>query len=220
MKIIFHLIKQGVLKVELSEKIRHRYDRASRLYDIFEQPMELMALKKWRINIAKELKGKILEVGVGTGKNIEYYPEKADITAIDFSGKMLEKARNRAVKFNKKVDLLLMDAQNMEFPDNTFDMVFTTCVFCSVTDPVKGLKEIRRICKPDGKIIMLEHVRSEHKLIGSFMDFVNPMIVNLYGANINRRTIDNINLAGFTETSATNLLGDIVKKIEIDNKKG
>jgi ubiquinone/menaquinone biosynthesis C-methylase UbiE len=219
MKIIFHLIKQGVLKVELNDKIRHRYDRASLLYDFFEQPMELMGLRKWRIDIAKELKGKVLEVGVGTGKNIEYYPEGADITAIDFSGKMLEKARNRAVKYNKKVDLLLMDAQNMDFPDNSFDMVFTTCVFCSVPDPVKGLMEIRRICKPDGKIIMLEHVRSEHKLIGAFMDFVNPMIVNLYGANINRRTIDNINLAGFTETSVTNLLGDIVKKIEIDNIK-
>lgn len=65
---------------------------------------------------------------------------------------MLTMAREKAKKFNKPVELIQMDAQNMDFADNTFDMVFTTCVFCSVPDPVKGLKEIRRVCKPNGKI--------------------------------------------------------------------
>lgn len=80
----------------------------------------------------------------------------------------------------------------MDFADDTFDMVFTTCVFCSVPDPVKGLLEIRRVCKPNGKIIMIEHVRSEKKALGLVMDIFNPIIVNLYGANINRRTVDNV----------------------------
>lgn len=201
-----------------NDKIKKRYDRVAKVYDIFEQPMEVMSLKKWRLEVTKDLKGKVLEVGVGTGKNIPYYPANIDVTAIDFSGKMLEKAREKASKLNKDVKLIQMDAQNMDFPDNTFDMVFTTCVFCSVPDPVKGLQEIRRVCKPNGKIIMIEHVRSEKKVIGLIMDILNPMTVNLYGANINRRTVENVQEAGFTEVQVTNLTGDIVKKIVINNR--
>ncbi len=202
-----------------TEKIQKRYNRAARLYDIFEQPMEMMMLKNWRLEIAKDLKGKALEIGVGTGKNIPYYPDDVDITAIDFSEKMLLRARERAKRFHKKVQLIEMDAQNMDFEDNTFDRVFTTCVFCSVPNPIKGLKEIRRVCKPGGKIIMIEHVRSEKKVLGLIMDLLNPLTVNLYGANINRRTVENIKRAGFTKVEITNLTGDIVKKITIYNDK-
>ncbi len=202
-----------------TDKIRRRYDRVAKIYDIFEQPMELMSLKKWRMDIAKDLKGKVLEVGVGTGKNIPYYPEDINITAIDFSGKMLEKAREKAKNFTKKVELIQMDVQDMGFADNEFDMVFTTCVFCSVPDPIKGLMEIKRVCKPDGKIIMIEHVRSEKKVLGIIMDIFNPITVSLYGANINRQTIDNVRRAGFPDVKVKNLSGDIVKKIVINNIK-
>lgn len=202
-----------------TEIIRRRYDRASLLYDLMEAPMEMMALKEWRIALMKELQGKVLEVGVGTGKNIAFYPDGLDITAIDFSEKMLAKAKTKAQQLSKKVKLLHMDAQKMEFPDNCFDTVFTTCVFCSVPDPIKGLKEIRRVCEQDGKIIMIEHVRSEKAVIGLIMDVLNPIVVNMHGANINRRTVNNIEAAGFSNIKVTNLWHDIVKKIEIVNSK-
>lgn len=202
-----------------TEKIRRRYDRASRFYDLLESPMEAMSLKEWRIKVMKQLYGKVLEVGVGTGKNIPYYPDDIDITAIDFSSKMLGKAREKADKYKKAVTLMEMDAQNMDFPDNYFDCVFTTCVFCSVPDPVKGLKEISRVCKPGGKIIMIEHVRSEKAVLGVVMDLINPIVVNSYGANINRRTVENIKKAGFTAVEVKNLFSDIVKEIIIYNEK-
>ena len=207
------------VKMNNTEKIKKRYNRVAKFYDILESPMEMMSLKKRRIDLMKELRGKVLEVGVGTGKNIEYYPNNIDITAIDFSNKMLEKANEKSIKFNKEVKLISMDAQNMDFPDNTFDMIFTTCVFCSVPDPILGLKEMRRVCKQNGKIIMIEHVRSEKKVIGIIMDILNPIVVNAYGANINRKTVDNINCAGFVNVFVTNLFSDIVKKIEIVNIK-
>jgi ubiquinone/menaquinone biosynthesis C-methylase UbiE len=202
-----------------SEKIRKRYNRASRVYDIFERPMEIMSLKKWRIELMKELKGDVLEVGVGTGKNLQYYPDGVNITAIDFSERMLEKAKEKAEKYNKNIKLILMDAQEMKFTDNTFDIVVTTCVFCSVPDPIKGLKEMRRVCKPNGKIIMIEHVRSEKKVLGLIMDILNPIVVNTYGANINRRTVENVYKAGFNDVEVNNLYGDIVKMIVIKNDK-
>jgi ubiquinone/menaquinone biosynthesis C-methylase UbiE len=198
-----------------TETIRRRYDRVSAIYDVLESPMELMALKKWRLEVMKEIKGKVLEVGVGTGKNIEYYPDGLDITAIDFSEKMLAKAREKAGRLGKKVKIKHMDVQKLEFPDQTFDTIFTTCVFCSVPDPVKGLQEMRRVCKSGGKIIMIEHVRSEQAVLGLVMDIFNPLVVNLYGANINRRTVENVYKAGFTKVEVSNLSRDIVKKIQI-----
>ncbi|GAA3653907.1 class I SAM-dependent methyltransferase [Asaccharospora irregularis] len=202
----------------LTEKIRKRYNRVAAIYDLLEQPMEMMSLKEWRIEIMKELKGKALEIGVGTGKNIEFYPNNIDITAIDFSVNMLQRARSKAKELGKKVDFQLMDAQKMDFEDNTFDSVFTTCVFCSVPDPVKGLMEIKRVCKKGGKIILIEHVRSKRKVIGTLMDVFNPIVVNSYGANINRKTVENVQKAGFNNIEVTNLWSDIVKKIVIYNE--
>jgi len=202
-----------------TEKIRKRYDRFSLIYDLVEQPMEFMSLSRWRIEAINELQGKVLEVGVGTGKNLEYYPDDLNVTGIDFSSKMLDKARKKANSLNKNITLIEMDAQNMTFNDNTFDSVYTSCVFCSVPDPIKGLKEIRRVCKNNGKIIMIEHVRSEKKIIGTLMDIFNPIIVNTYGANINRKTVESIKDIGFTDINVENLWKDIVKKIVIINKK-
>lgn len=204
-----------------NEKIKNRYDRVSKVYDLLEKPRELMTSNKWRDKLIESIEGKkVLEVGVGTGKNLAYYPADLDITAIDFSKNMLEKARAKT-KGNKNIKLMEMDAQNMSFEDNTFDTVLTSCVFCSVPDPVKGLKEIRRVCKKDGKIIMLEHMRSNKKILGKIMDAVNFIPFNIWGANINRKTMENLKKAGFQEENIEyeNIWGDIVKFIEIRNKK-
>jgi len=201
--------------------IQSRYNRISKIYDLLEKPMESMVMGKWREKLIKRIQGeKILEVGVGTGKNIQYYPENLDVTGIDFSKNMLEKAKNKA-KDKKNIKLLKMDAQKMAFDDNTFDTVITSCVFCSVPDPILGLKEIRRVCKNNGKIIMLEHMRSKNQVVGKFMDIVNFIPLNIWGANINRKTLENLNRAGFNEEyiKYENIWSDIVKLIEIRNKK-
>lgn len=204
-----------------SEKIKNRYNRISKVYDLLERPMESMSMGKWRGKLIERIEGeKVLEVGVGTGKNLIYYPSNLDITGIDFSEKMLKIAKEKT-KDMKNIKLIEMDAEDMEFEDNTFDTLVTSCVFCSVSDPVKGLKEIRRVCKKDGKIIMLEHMRSKNPAVGKFMDIVNFIPVNIWGANINRRTIDNLKKAGFKEEDIEyeDIWSDIVKLIEIRNNK-
>ena len=204
-----------------NKKIQNRYNRISKVYDLIEKPMESMSMSKWRTELIEKIEGReVLEVGVGTGKNLLYYPETLNITGIDFSKNMLEKARNK-VKDIKNIKLIEMDAQDMEFEDNTFDTVITSCVFCSVPDPVKGLEEIRRVCKNNGKIIMLEHMRSNNKVVGKFMDIINFIPLNIWGANINRKTIENLIKAGFNKEDIEyqNVWSDIVKLIEIRNKK-
>lgn len=188
-----------------------RYDRIAKYYDWLESLMEKGLMEKWRQNVWQLAKGKILEVGVGTGRNIPFYPEHCQIIAIDFSQKMLERAAKKATLLHKQVDLRFMDVQNLQFADHTFDTIITTCVFCSVPDPIAGLKEIRRVCKPHGQIIMLEHVRSEKPLIGRLMDLFNPIVVRMIGANINRNTVANLRNAGIKVEYEQNLMSDIVK---------
>ena len=204
-----------------TEKIKKRYNRVSKVYDLLEKPMESMTMGKWRGKIIEKIEGeKVLEVGVGTGKNLLHYPEDLEVTGIDFSKDMLAKAREKT-KDLKNINLIEMDAQDMDFEDNTFDTVVTSCVFCSVPDPIEGLKEIKRVCKNGGKIVMLEHVRSDKKVIGEIMDIVNFIPVNIWGANINRETLDNLKKAGFKEEDIEyqDIWLDIVKFIEIRNNK-
>ena len=175
-----------------------RYNRYSYFYDLFDSLTENSLFKKWRREIITRLKGKVLEIGVGTGKNLEYYNNEVQVTAIDFTPKMLGKARKKLHKLGKSnIELIEMDAQNMSFPDNTFDYVITTFVWCSVPAPVKGLKEARRVLKPDGQAIFLEHVLSKNKLLAFWEYLHNPITRFLFGFNVNRKTRENIERAGF-----------------------
>jgi ubiquinone/menaquinone biosynthesis C-methylase UbiE len=201
----------------MKNKIQKRYNRIARVYDILESPME-MRFSRWREELLKDAGGKTLEVGIGTGKNIPYYPEDVELTGIDFSERMIEIARKKA-KDKHNVQLKVMNAEKMDFEDNTFDTVVTSCVYCSVPDPVQGLKEMKRVCKTNGKILMLEHVRSNHKAIGKVMDILNPIPLYIYGANINRRTYENLLKAGFEpkQVNIKQLWSDIVQLIRITN---
>jgi ubiquinone/menaquinone biosynthesis C-methylase UbiE len=203
----------------MMNKIKKRYNRIAKVYDFLDQPMET-AFAKWRKKMLREASGKTLEVGIGTGKNLPFYPKNVELTGIDFSEKMIKKARNKANR-PAKTQLLVMDAEKMQFGDNTFDTVVTSCVFCSVPDPVQGLKEIRRVGKNGGKILMLEHMRSHKKVVGPLMDAFNFIPLHIYGANINRETYQNLLDAGFNpkQIEDKNLWLDIVKLIWINNKK-
>lgn len=202
-------------------KIQQRYNRIAGFYDILEAPMEHL-FSKWRRELLSNTSGKILEVGIGTGKNIAFYPENVSLTGIDFSPKMIE-ITNKKLRENPRSNtrIIQMDAEEMEFADNTFDTVVTSCVFCSVPNAVQGLKEIKRVCQNGGKILMLEHVRSQNKATGKFMDIINPIPLYIYGANINRRTYENLLKAGFkpNQIEVENLWFDIVKLIRIKNTK-
>ena len=184
-------------------------------FEALEAVMEGLFFKSWRKKLWEKVEGyHILEVGVGTGKNFDYYPDNARITAIDFSQEMLKQAAHKKDRKNTSVELNLMDVQSLYFADNSFDTVIGSFVFCSVPLPLKGLKELHRVCKPGGQVLLLEHVLSSKPVIAKVMNFVNPAIVALAGANINRNTVKNVKACGFASVRVDEHSGDIIKLIE------
>ncbi len=194
---------------------RRRYDRLASFYDLLEAPVERFRFASWRARLRDRIVGdQALEVGVGTGKNLPYYPRDVEVTAVDLSPRMLERARRRASVLGLEVELREMDVQDLAFPDHSFDTVFVTFVFCSVPDPALGLRELRRVCKPGGMLLLLEHMRPGNPILGLLFDLLNPMVVRMMGANINRRTMENIRRAGWRIRVEERLSSDIVWWIE------
>lgn len=193
---------------------RARYDRLAPVYDLMEALIERFSFRRWREWLWSRVRGeRILEVGVGTGKNMPYHPPKAWVTAVDLSEKMLAQAQERARRLGLKVDLHPMDVQRLDLPDDSFDAAVATFVFCSVPDPVLGLKELARVVRPGGQIILLEHVRAGHPILGRIMDWLNPLVVRVMGANINRRTVENVQKAGLSLQEVKDLASSGIVKL-------
>ncbi len=195
-------------------KTHTKYDIFSRFYDLVEKHLEKKSFPKWRKLVWEKvpLNSKVSEVGVGTGKNMPYYPGSVEVVGIDFSQGMLERAISRSTKYpDKKIKLMKMDVTDMNFPQNNFDFVISTFVFCTVPDPISGLKEVNRVLKPKGRAIFLEHMRSTKWLNNVPLYMMNPIIKTLVGTSVIRKTKENILEAGFHVVQEKNLFSDIVK---------
>lgn len=202
-----------------TELTQRRYNRIAPVYDLMEGLVERFSYGQWRELLWSKVEGaQVLEVGVGTGKNFPHYPADIEVTAVDLSEKMLKRARDKASKQKVKVNLQQMDAQNLEFEDNTFDTVVASFVFCSVPDPVRGLMEIERVCKSGGKAVLLEHVLSANRVLAWIMNRANPLVVRIMGANINRQTVENVVKSGLVVEQVTDLGAGIFKLIKARKK--
>jgi ubiquinone/menaquinone biosynthesis C-methylase UbiE len=196
-------------------RTKARYDRVAPIYDLMEALPE-QQFRSWREKLwAQVPEGRILEVGVGTGKNFPHHPPGVHVVGIDLSERMLRRAQQQAEELGKTVELHQMDAQRLGFPDDSFDAAVATFVFCSVPDAIQGLSELGRVVKPEGQIFLLEHVRiNEPEIIGRVMDLLDPVVMRLMGPHINRRTEENVHRAGLEVERAEALTPlDLVKLI-------
>lgn len=178
------------------DRVTRVYDRVARIYDIYDAPMEWLGGSRRRDRVLCRARGEVLEVGIGTGRNLGRYPPAIQLTGIDVSEAMLQQGRRRAERLGAAVALRRADVQQLPFPDASFDAVTATCVFCSVADPVQGLREVVRVVKPDGLVLLLEHVRPRTPLLGWLADRLSPLTRRLFGPEINRRTEENVAAAG------------------------
>ena len=154
-----------------ANQVQSAYNKIADQYDKkiwFDQ--HILGVARLRKNLLAKATGKILDVACGTGLNIPLFPMGSDITAVDLSPNMLEVARTNATKHGLHVNLAVMDAEHLEFPDGSFDIVVSTLSTCTFPNPVKALQEIKRVCKPNGLILLLEHGHSSLPWLARFQD--------------------------------------------------
>ncbi|MBZ0305723.1 MAG: methyltransferase domain-containing protein [Anaerolineae bacterium] len=154
------------------EQIQQSYDS---LAESYSQAMwvenNLLGVKHLRQKLMSHASGKILDVACGTGENFPYFHSNAEVIGIDLSPAMLALARQQAEQLRLSADCRLMDAEMLDFPDNTFDTVVSALSTCTFPDPVAALREMSRVCKKEGRILLLEHGRSRWTWLGHFQDY-------------------------------------------------
>ncbi|MBM3200013.1 class I SAM-dependent methyltransferase [Candidatus Woesearchaeota archaeon] len=168
------------------QNLKEKCDMFAPYYDTSEYLSEILGIRKLRKNLVRSANGRVLELGIGTGKNLPYYPDSCEIVGIDFSSEMLKIASKRANRLNKKISLYLMNCENLSFLDNSFDTIVDSFNLCTYIHPLRVLEETKRICKDNGKILFLEHGISKCGLLAKLQDLTSERHANTMGCNWNK----------------------------------
>jgi ubiquinone/menaquinone biosynthesis C-methylase UbiE len=191
---------------EIWERFAPRYDRQIRFFErlLFEGGRE------W---VCGRARGDVLELGIGTGRNIPFYPGEVRLTGIDLSPATLEVARRRTEKVGRGADLRVGDAQSLDFEDGAFDTVVSTLTMCSVPDHHRALSEAARLLRPGGRLVMLEHVRSPVVAVRWGQRLLNPLSVRFVADHLLREPLDAIKGLGLEVVKLERLRWGIVERM-------
>ena len=191
---------------------RAKWDRAARTFDFMTGtgPDRRWAERKRQLFSAME--GRILFLALGTGLDIQFFPPDRDIVAIDISPEMLKRAQHRVAAYDGNIDARVADVHELDFADDSFDQVYTSCTFCSVPRPVDGLRQLRRVLRPGGRLRMFEHTGSRFQPFRFMLDLMTPM-TRAFGPDVNRPTVANVAAAGFEIEAVDYVYLDVVKTI-------
>jgi ubiquinone/menaquinone biosynthesis C-methylase UbiE len=154
-----------------SDQLQDAYDEIANGYEKrvwFDQ--HILGVARQRKQLMSRVHGRILDVACGTGLNFPYFPGTSEITAVDLSEQMLDMARQKAAALNLNLRTQVMDAEKLEFADGAFDTVTSSLSTCTFPDPVQALREMKRVCRKDGVILLLEHGHSSIRWLANFQD--------------------------------------------------
>jgi len=190
-----------------------KWDRAAKNFDVMAGYGPEKRWAPYKSEFFSHMgKGRVLFLAVGTGLDIQFFPTGRNVVGVDISDKMLEMARPRLDAYDGTIETHAMDVHDMPFADDEFDQVFTSCTFCSVPDPVKGLQALRRVLKPGGELRMFEHTGSKYYPFRLMMNVMTPLSRRV-GPEMNRDTVSNVEAAGFELREVKHVFLDVVKTI-------
>lgn len=184
-------------KVQSRPRTAELYDRLAPFYDWLQAPLEVPRGLKRRARVMRGAVGDVLELGIGTGRNLGLYAPAVRLTAVDVSERMIERARLRAARLNRSVDVRLARMERLPFEPASFDTVTGTSVCCAVDDLAAGLQEVRRVLKPTGQLRLLERVRPRRAVLGRVVDYLSLVSRPLLGLALNRDVEGAVEAAGF-----------------------
>lgn len=190
---------------------QRKWDGAARAYDLMNGYGPERRWAPFKRRLYSLMWGRVLFVAVGTGRDIAFFPPRQHIVAIDISARMLEKARPRAEAYPGTIELRHVDVHDLDEPAR-YDQVFTSCTFCSVPDPVRGLESLRRALKPGGQLHMFEHTGSRYFPFNAMLNAMTPLVRRV-GPELNRDTVGNVGRAGFHVRTVEPVYLDVVKMI-------
>ena len=179
-----------------TERVRRLYDAAAGGYDRAIAPVERLLFGRGREWACSRARGDVLEVAVGTGRNLPFYPRGVRLTGIELSPKMLDGARRRAEELGVEADLRVADAQDLPFADASFDTVVATLALCTIPDDRRAVAEVARVLRPGGRLLLLEHVRSPHLPVRFAQAVLNPLFVILEGDHLLREPLRHVEAEG------------------------
>ena len=191
-----------------------RYQRIASVYDLLDLPFEYGRYRHIRPRLFEGLSGRILDAGVGTGRNMPFYPASATVIGVDLSPAMLTRAGQRARRLGRMVELHQMD---ITFADQSFDAAVSSFLFCVLPDEIQvpALREIARVLKPGGTLRLLEYVRPQGALRAVIARLWEPWMAWAYGAGFDRRTEEHVVSAGFEILESRFVVDDLIKLISV-----
>lgn len=177
-------------------RVRRRYDEVAARYDRFIRIAETLLFGDGRRWICAQARGEVLELAVGTGRNLPYYPADVRLTGIELSPAMLAIARRRAAALGRPVVLRVGDAQALDFPDGRFDTVVCTLALCTIPDDRRAVAEAVRVLRPGGRLLALEHVRSPIRPVRAVQRVLDPLAVRCEADHLLREPLEHVRAEG------------------------
>lgn len=181
-----------------NEKVQRSWAKQAKRYDksigFFEKRVFGRSHRLWACQKAV---GKTLEVAIGTALNLSHYPEDVELTGIDLSSEMLEIARERSAEIGRTIELREGDAHKLPFDDESFDSVVCTYSLCNIPDPQRAVDEMKRVLRPGGKLILVDHIRAESKPVFWLQKAMEFLTSRLEGEHMTRRPADQVKAAEF-----------------------
>jgi ubiquinone/menaquinone biosynthesis C-methylase UbiE len=195
-----------------TEQVRRFYDKSAARYDRQIKLFERVLFGDGRRWVCSQATGDVLEVAVGTGRNLVHYPSGIRLTGIELSPEMLALARRRAGALGREVDLREGDAQALDFPDDCFDTVTCTLSLCTIPDDRAAIREVHRVLRPGGRFILMEHVRSPALPVSLGQHVLEPLFLRFEHDHLTREPVEQLERLGFKLETLIRLKWGIVER--------